>query len=100
MLSHVVIFWTKPEVPDAADRLLAGMREYLADIPGVRGFHCGKMVPSERPVVDQSYQVGLYVLVDDKAAELAYQVHPQHLAFIENVVKATTLRAVVYDYAD
>lgn len=100
MLSHVVIFWTKPGVPDAADKLLAGMRDYLAPIPGVHVFHAGKMVPSDRPVVDQSYQVGLYVQVDDKAAEIAYQKHPLHLEFIEKILKDNYERVVVYDFAD
>ncbi|MDX2055133.1 MAG: Dabb family protein [Polyangiaceae bacterium] len=100
MLSHVVIFWTKPGVPDAAEKLLAGMREYLAPIPGVTVFHAGKMVPSERAVVDQSYQIGLYVQVEDKAAEVRYQQHPLHLAFIEKCLKDNYERVVVYDFAD
>lgn len=100
MLSHVVIFWTKPGVADAADKLLAGMREYLAPIPGVQVFHAGKMVPSARPVVDQSYQVGLYVQVENQAAEALYQQHPLHLAFIEKSLKENYERVVVYDFAD
>lgn len=100
MLSHVVIFWTKPEIPDAPQRLLAGIREYLAPIPGVRVFHAGTMVPSERPVVDTTYQVGLYIQVDDKAAEVAYQQHPLHVEFIEKVLKGLYTRVQVYDFAD
>jgi hypothetical protein len=41
---------------DAADDLIAGAEEYLRDIPGVLSFHIGRMVPSHRDVVDQSYQ--------------------------------------------
>ena len=100
MLSHVVIFWTKPGVPDAADKLLAGINRLLAPIPGVKAFHAGKMVPSERPVVDQSYQVALYIQVEDKAAETAYQKHPLHVEFIETVLKETYERVAVYDFAD
>lgn len=99
MLSHVVIFWTKPSVPDAADKLLAGIREYLPAIPGVRVFHAGKMVPSERPVVDQSYQVALYIQVDDKAAEVAYQQHPLHVEFLEKAFRPNCDRVLVYDFA-
>ena len=56
MFSHVVIFWTKPENPNAAAELLAGAEKYLRPIPGVLSFHVGKMVTSPRPVVEQSYQ--------------------------------------------
>lgn len=99
MLSHVVIFWTKPELPDAAAQLLAGCEEYLKDIPGVVHYHCGTMEPSHRPVVDQSYQVGLNLVFPDKAAEAAYQVHPRHIEFVENVFKKVCERATIYDFS-
>jgi hypothetical protein len=59
MFSHVVIFWTDPNNPQAADDLIAGANKYLKPIPGVLHFHVGKMAPSHRAVVDQSYQVAL-----------------------------------------
>lgn len=99
MLTHVVIFFTKPGVPDAADRLIAGIDKYLRPIPLVRSLTRGKMVPSDRPVVDQSYQVGLSIIVDDKAAEVGYQTHPLHDEFIANVFRHVCDRVVVYDFA-
>lgn len=100
MLSHVVIFWIKPDAaPDAADTVLAGCHQYLKDLPGVAHFHAGKMVPSRRPVVDQSYQVALNVVFTDKAAEEAYQIHPTHLEFVEKIFKPLCERAVIYDFA-
>ena len=42
MFSHVVIFWTKPDVLGAADSLLAGAQKYLATIPGIHQ-HAGQM---------------------------------------------------------
>lgn len=99
MFSHVVIFWTKPGIPDAADQLLAGIERYLRPIPGALSFHAGRMVPSHRPVVDQTYQVGLNIVFRDKAAQDAYQVHPQHVEFVETVFKRVCERVVVYDFA-
>ena len=99
MFSHVVIFWTKPERPSAADELIAGAEKYLRPIPGVRSFHMGRMVKSERPVVDQSYQVALNLIFDTKQQQDDYQVHPLHLDFVEKVFKPNCARAVVYDFA-
>ncbi|MCC6233900.1 MAG: Dabb family protein [Verrucomicrobiales bacterium] len=99
MFSHVVIFWTDPAQPNAAAELLAGMDEYLRTIPGALHFHIGKMVPSHRPVVDQSYQVALNLVFPDKAAQDAYQVHPRHVEFVEKVFKKVCQKAVVYDFA-
>ena len=98
MFSHVVIFWTDPAQPGAADELIAGARQYLRDIPGVQHFHVGKMVPSPRPVVDQSYQVALNVVFADQAAQDAYQVHPQHLEFVAKVFKRVCQRVLIYDF--
>jgi len=98
MFSHVVIFWTDPANPKAADELIAGAKKYLAPVPGIVHFHVGKMVPSHRPVVDQSYQVALNVVFDSKQAQDDYQVHPLHMQFVEAVFKRVCKRAVVYDF--
>ena len=83
MFSHVVIFWTDPANPNAADELIAGGKKYLAPIPGALQFHMGKMVGSHRAVVDQTYQVALNLIFPDKAAQDAYQVHPEHVKFVD-----------------
>jgi hypothetical protein len=98
MFSHVVIFWTDPARPEAVGELLAGANHYLKNIPGVVHFHVGRMSPSPRPVVDQSYHVALNLLFPDKAAEQAYQVHPRHLEFVEKVFKRTCQKVLIYDF--
>jgi hypothetical protein len=98
MFSHVVIFWTDPSNPRAADELIAGAKKYLAPIPGVLGFHIGRMVPSHRAVVDQSYQVALNLQFPDKKTQDAYQEHPLHVEFVEKVFKPACKKVVVYDF--
>src|SRR5690349_25099619 len=97
MFSHVVIFWTDPKQPDAANDLMAGARHYLQSIPGVLQFHVGKMVPSHRPVVDQSYQVALNIIFPDKKSQDDYQAHPQHVEFVEKVFKRVCKKGIVND---
>jgi hypothetical protein len=79
--SHVVIFWTDPNNPKAADELIAGAEKYLRPIPGVLSFHIGRMAASHRPVVDQTYQVALNIVFPDKKTQDDYQTHPQHIEF-------------------
>lgn len=98
MFSHIVIFWTKPEIPDAADKLVEGAKKYLQGVPGMVHFHVGKMVPSHRSVVDQSYQVGLNIVFTDKQAQDNYQEHPLHIEFVEKVFKPNCSKVVVYDF--
>jgi len=42
----------------------------------------GEPAGTQRDVVDNSYSVGLAVVLPDKAAHDAYQKHPLHLEFI------------------
>jgi hypothetical protein len=99
MFSHVVIFWTDPKKASAADELLAGAQKYLAAIPGVLHFHVGRMVPSHRSVVDQSYQIALNLVFTDKQTQDAYQEHPLHLEFVEKAFKPNCVKVTVYDFA-
>jgi hypothetical protein len=98
MFSHVVVFWTDPANPNAVAELIAGAEKYLRPIPGVIHFHIGKMVPSHRPVVDQTYQAALNVVFTDKKAQDDYQVHPLHIEFVEKVFKRVCKKVVVYDF--
>jgi hypothetical protein len=97
--SHVVIFWADPGKPAAAEELIAGAEKYLRPIPGIVHFHVGRMVPSHRPVVDQTYQVALNVQFRSKQDQDAYQVHPLHLEFVEKAFKPNCVKVVVYDFA-
>jgi len=98
MFSHIVIFWTKPEIKNAADLLIEGGNKYLKNVPGILHFHIGKMAPSHRSVVDQTYQVGLNIVFKDKESQDRYQEHPLHLEFVEKVFKPNCQKVVVYDF--
>jgi hypothetical protein len=58
------------------------------------------MATSERPVVDQSYQVALNIVFKDKATQDAYQIHPDHVKFVEEVFKKVVTKVVVYDFGE
>ena len=98
MFSHIVVFWTDPANPNAADELLAGANKLLKNIPGVLQFHAGKMTPSHRPVVEQSYQVALNLIFPNHKAQDDYQVHPRHVEYVEKYVKRLAKKIVVYDF--
>jgi len=98
MFSHIVVFWIHPANPNAADELLAGANQLLKNIPGVIQFHAGKMTPSPRPVVEQSYQIALNLVFASKQAESAYQTHPQHVEFVEKYVRRLVEKVVIYDF--
>jgi len=98
MFSHIVLLWTDRAKPDAVAELIRGADRYLRPIPGIVFFHAGTMVGSDRPVVDQSYQVALNVVFTTKKEQDEYQVHPSHIEFVEKVLKPATRRVLVYDF--
>lgn len=98
MFNHVVLFWLKENAP-AGEReaLLADCRQLLGKIPGVKHLWAGKAAMTPRDVVDNSYDVGLNVLLDDSAAHDVYQVHPLHKEFIAKH-KEHWKRVQIYDF--
>jgi Stress responsive A/B Barrel Domain len=98
MFSHIVVLWADPAQPDAAEKILAGAKRLLADIPGVVAFHAGRMQGSPRPVVEQTYSVALNLVFASKEAEALYQTHPQHVEFVQAYVKPMVKKVLIYDF--
>ena len=98
MFIHTVYFWMKPEATDAQrDQLIADAKHYLGQIPTVRHLWAGVPAMTPREVVDNSYGVGLTVVLDDSAGHDVYQVHELHLEFIARN-KANWTRVQIYDF--
>src|SRR5574341_116146 len=98
MFIHTVYFWLKPgTAPRAQEQLVRDCLKYLGAIPTVRQIWAGKPAQTPRAVVDNSYGVGLTVVLNDRYGHDVYQEHPLHLEFIRRN-KAHWQRVQVYDY--
>lgn len=99
MITHIVVFWVKPGVENAREQLFAAAREHLSAINVASNFRYGASIPSERAVVDKSYT--MTIAMDFASAEdlATYQAHPEHVAFLEKIVKPLVERVVVYDFS-
>ncbi len=97
MISHVVIFRTRHK--DRADLLYEGVKT-LGNIEFVKFFHCGKPVPSPRPVVDDFFDVAAVICLENEAALQAYSEHPIHLNFVKNYRDPAHAKVQVYDFID
>lgn len=97
MFIHNVFFWLKVGTP-AGERqaLLRDCREMLSSIPGVRHLWAGEPALTPRTVVDNSYDVGLCVVLEDAKAHDVYQEHPKHKEFAARH-KDSWARLQVYD---
>ena len=98
MFVHVVLFWMNEGAPDGArEQLARDCQTYLAKIPTVRQLWAGRPAMTPREVVDNSYDVGLCVVLDDDAGHDVYQVHELHKQFIERN-KPHWKRVQIYDF--
>ncbi|MEI8195974.1 MAG: Dabb family protein [Phycisphaerae bacterium] len=98
MFVHTVYFYLKPNTPAAVvAQLEKDCRDYLARIPGVQHLWAGRPAMTPRAVVDNSYAIGLTVVLADSAAHDVYQDHPIHKEFIARN-NAHWQRVQVYDF--
>ena len=98
MFVHTVYFYVKATASQAArDQLVNDCRAYLGKIPCVKTLWAGVPAMTPRDVVDNSYGVGLTVVLEDIAGHDVYQEHPLHLDFIKRN-KETWESVKIYDY--
>jgi hypothetical protein len=81
---HTVFFWLKEKENHAA--LHAGILK-LADNDLIVSAYVGTPADTHREVIDSSYDFTITFIFKNKADQDSYQVHPQHLEFIDNCAK-------------
>jgi len=96
MLVHSVFFWLKSDLDVERRAAFRGGVESLRGIACAEAVYIGTPAPTDRPVVDRSYDIGLTVVLKGMAAHDAYQVDPVHRAFVEEF-GGDWERVVIYD---
>jgi hypothetical protein len=93
---HTVFFWLdNPESTEDHAKLLEGLTE-LSKIPDILSGYVGVPAPTNREVIDSSYDFSLTFIFKDAADQDAYQDHPDHIRFVENYSHLWS-KVVVYD---
>jgi len=96
-VDHFVLLWQKRpgNLEDRKD--LAAAADSLRVIPGIRALDYGPALQSDRPVVDDSFDIGMLVRFDSAASLHAYETDPRHVEKVTKVLKLLTKKIVVYD---
>src|SRR5262245_18200056 len=81
MFVHCVFLWLNDSNEANRQKLADDARTLLKDIHGVRNLFAGRPAMTPRDVVDNSYDVGICVVLDDRAGHDVYQEHPLHKEF-------------------
>lgn len=99
-VQHVVMLWLKePGNAEARAKLIRASLE-LQSIPGVLSIAAGAALPSERPLVDDSFDVGVVFVFESAEAMHAYLAHPDHQRTVAEVVAPVVDRMLVYDFVE
>ena len=97
MLVHTVIFWLKNDLSDEERSTFFKEVATLGTIPSVEDFHLGTPAQTpKRPVIDDSYDCAVTVVLQDLAAQDQYQIDPILKEFIDTC-SSFWERVVIYD---
>jgi Stress responsive A/B Barrel Domain len=96
-VDHVVLIWLK-RPGNATDRqaILSASND-LRVIPGIQFLDAGTALASDRPVVDDSFDIGLTMRFVSAAALVAYEKDPRHVQKVTEVLKPLSKKILVYD---
>ena len=97
---HTVFLWLKEPRNAQHRQQLLQASERLRVIPGVVDIRFGEAIESERDIVDDSFDIGIYFYFVDLAAMNAYLVHPVHQTVVQQQLKPLVERIVVHDFHD
>lgn len=96
-VDHVVLMWLKRPGNSADREKLLTACNGLRVISGIRILDAGTALASDRPVVDDSFDVGLTVRFDSAKSLHAYETDPRHVKKVTEVLKPLTEKIFVYD---
>src|SRR6186997_3114389 len=97
-VTHVVVFWLKDHGNAAHRAKIIGTSESFRKIPGVLSVKVGQCLPSQRPIVDSSFDVALTMEFSSEAAMQKYLDDPRHKASTVSVLKPLVRKITAYDF--
>ena len=99
-LQHVVLIWLKDAGNAEQQAKIIEVSRSFRDIPGVLDVQAGKAVASERDIVDDSFDVGILVVVPDERRLQEYLAHPIHQRAKNDVLVPLVEKILVYDFRE
>lgn len=97
-VDHVVMMWQKKPGNLEDRKKITDAIERLRVIEGITILDYGTAVASERPVVDDSFDIGLLVRFKNVEALHSYETDPRHVKEVKEVLLPLTKKIQVYDF--
>ena len=97
---HTVFLWLKQPGNETHRKHLIQATERLQQIPGVLDIRFGEVISSDRAIVDDSFDVGIYFYFHDVEAMNRYLVHPLHQRTVQQDIKPLVSEIRAHDFYD
>ena len=99
-ITHIVLCWLKePGNVSHCDKIIAAT-ESFQEIPGVLEVRVGRVVHSDRKIVDDSFDVGISFTFKNAEDMKAYLDHPLHKAAKKETLVPLVEIIIVYDFVE
>ena len=96
-IEHVVLCWLKDHGNEAQRQKVIVESRKFAEIPGVLQVRVGEALPSERAIVDDSFDVGVIMSFGSVADMNRYIAHESHVRIVKEKLMPLLAKIVVYD---
>jgi D-alanyl-D-alanine dipeptidase len=99
-IEHVVLVWLN-RAGSSQDRatLIKATKNLRKSTGLIRAIRQGTAVPSERPMVDDSFDLALFMRFANRRDLAAFESHPAHLQAKKEVLQPLARKVVIYDSA-
>ena len=95
---HIVLVWLKEPNNEQHIRRIIEIVHQLKEIEEIEELRVGKSIPSKRKIVDDSYDIGLYMIFKNEESMHRYLVHPKHKHAVKTIIKPLTRKIRVHDF--
>ena len=99
-VNHVVLCWLKEPGNASHRQKIIETSKTFQKIPGVLEVRVGESIPSERAIVEDGFDVCIFMSFANTNDMTRYINHSQHKKTAEEVLGPLVQRIVVYDFAE
>ena len=97
-IDHIVIVWLRrPGNPDDIAKLVATSKELQRALPVMRGMSYGRPLPSERPVVDDTFDLAFVMRFANRKDLAAYENSAIHRQAATEILRPLSRKILIYD---
>ena len=99
-VNHIVLCWLKEPGNETHRREIVERSKSFREMPGVLEVRVGSVVPSERPIVDDSFDVAISMTFANAVDMNLYLGNPAHKKAVAEVMQPLVKKMVVYDFEE